>query len=230
MSALFTMQQPGSSLPASVIAGFWQAADAWSAVLGPTRGARLDVEILTASLSGEIAHGTSVEAVPLNRLGLWEQGAVTELRTGIDPNGSTADIRITVDPSKLTGVDPYKLFLHEIGHALSWNGWGPNNPDQTLWDSLVRETIGGPVFVGEFAMAANHGYPVGLSPDLLHYSGIGIMSNLPLAQMPPVGIGALDLAMLADTGVPLACVARYAAPDDPVIPSPTAVDATVWMA
>lgn len=234
MSALFTLQTEGIPLPAIALTAFWRAADLWSEVLGPeNHEVHLDGVITGVALPNNVVGwGNSVVTVSIGDH-LLEQGPVTELRTGIDPNGSTPDWRITVDPVKTAGYGPtewYEFFLHELGHSLSWNGLGPNSPDKTLWDALVRETQGGPVFIGELAMAVNHGYPVGLSPDMLHYSGIGLMSAIPQAQMPPVTIGPMELAMLGDTHVPLAAMVHGAIPQEPMMAPVASSHPDIWMA
>jgi hypothetical protein len=77
-----------------------------------------------------------------NGFDVYDQGMAGELRTGVDPNGATHDIELNIGLNYLTGelwfdpnpafridpVDPDRtdavsVFLHELGHALSFNGW-----------------------------------------------------------------------------------------------------------
>jgi hypothetical protein len=75
-------------------------------------------------------------------LDVYEQGAMAELRTGIDPNGASSDIEINFNPDYLlnelwfdpnpstrttpvptTQIDAMSMLLHEFGHAFGFNGW-----------------------------------------------------------------------------------------------------------
>jgi hypothetical protein len=70
-----------------------------------------------------------------------EQGWASILRTGIDPNGDKPDIEIVFEPAYFMTLwwdprpdlrtdpvpqhklDAYSVVLHELGHALAFNGW-----------------------------------------------------------------------------------------------------------
>ena len=71
------------------------------------------------------------------------EGAIAELRTGVDPNGAGADIEVSLPPNYLANslwldpdpvtraaqvaagkFDAVSFFLHEVGHALGFNGRG----------------------------------------------------------------------------------------------------------
>lgn len=73
---------------------------------------------------------------------VYEPGAATKLRTLADPNGGDPDIEITINPAYLaSGLwfdpdpalrtapvdtdrdDAVSVFLHELGHALAFDGW-----------------------------------------------------------------------------------------------------------
>ncbi len=94
----------------------------------------------------------------------FEQGAAHELRTGSDPNGATRDVVINVnlsylrtemwfdpDPSSrsapvpLNRTDAMSLALHELGHALAYNGFANGNgvPPATFWSTFDRWMIPG---------------------------------------------------------------------------------------
>lgn len=234
MNSLYTMTQTGLPLPAVGVEAFWRAADAWAAVLGPAdRNVRLDGEVATAFLpAGVIAWTNTVTTAPLPGNHLWEQGSVTELRTGVDPNGAAPDWRTIVDLAKTADFTPdqwFAMWLHELGHPLAWNGLGPESQDRTLWDTLVRETDHGPVFVGELAMGA-FGGPVPLQPDMLHVAVAGTLMFPTMALHP--AIGAIELGVLGDTGVPLAAAVHVAAAQDPALPvaAPAQAEHAVWLA
>ena len=77
-----------------------------------------------------------------NGFNIYEQGAMAELRTGIDPNGASYDVefvfeanyfrdQVWFDPDPRTRtapvpnnrLDAVSWFAHEFGHALAFNGW-----------------------------------------------------------------------------------------------------------
>ncbi len=101
----------------------------------------------------------------------FEQGAARELRAGIDPNGATRDVVVNVnatylrtemwfDPNPIARIDPVpvdrtdamSLALHELGHALAYNGFasGTGVPPATFWSTYDRWIIPGspPLFDG----------------------------------------------------------------------------------
>jgi hypothetical protein len=97
-----------------------------------------------------------------NGLTIYEQGAAAEIRTGVDPNQAEPDVGITIGesfltdtlffatdvwgaPIPVTDVDGYSVILHELGHALVWNGWRDFTTVQlpadyaSTFDELVNE-------------------------------------------------------------------------------------------
>ncbi len=115
----------------------------------------------------------------------WEQGAAYELRTGQDQNGDYHDVTIIVglnylrnelwfdpDPANRTApvpvnqTDALSVMLHEVGHALAYNGWADLTtgvPPATYWSTFDRWfQPGAPsLFTGPAAVAS-----WGTSPDL----------------------------------------------------------------
>lgn len=115
----------------------------------------------------------------------WEQGAAFELRTGTDPNGSEHDVNVSVglnylrnelwfDPDPVNRLAPVpanrtdalSVMLHEIGHALAYNGWAhlvTGVPPATYWSTFDRWfTPGAPtVFSGPAATSS-----WGTAPDV----------------------------------------------------------------
>lgn len=115
---------------------------------------------------------------------VFEQGAASEIRTGVDPNGAADDIEIGLNPDYVSNelwfdpepsvrsapvppsrTDAVTVMLHELGHAFAFNGW-MNGFDQTLpggyrstWDELVVFDGTNFFFTGPTAMRA-YGRPV----------------------------------------------------------------------
>jgi hypothetical protein len=140
-----TFNDPGSAYSAyySAITSNLQAAGAdWARYL--IGSGNLEVEVvITTSVAG-IAGGSVTSGYVRNdgTRDIFEQGAIYEIRTGIDPNDTTPDIRISINPTYLTSnmwfdpnptqrtdpipanhTDAISLFTHELGHAFAFNGW-----------------------------------------------------------------------------------------------------------
>jgi protocadherin Fat 4 len=98
------------------------------------------------NLPGAIAAATAAKNVYLrtqNGIDVYQQGTISEIVTGVDPNGSTADINITIntglltagdlwlDPTPYDDVEPvpsdeydmFSVLAHELGHGLGFNGF-----------------------------------------------------------------------------------------------------------
>ena len=117
------------------------AGDDWSRHL--TGSASLEVLVqfdpaVPTALGGSLGYGTVGSAGPIR---IVEQGATSELRTGVDPNGTTPDVIFILGSSFLAddlwfdpdpfartalvpvgGVDAMSVFLHEFGHVFAFNG------------------------------------------------------------------------------------------------------------
>lgn len=151
----------------------------WVDVIGMTAPSSIDVEIAISDIP--TANGASVTTVYLGTIdgrAAYEQGAAHELRTGEDPNGADPDALITIgldylrnelwfdpDPTLRTApvppdrTDAMSTMLHELGHALAYNGWadpftGAPNPD--YWSIFDSWFVPGssPTFNGPAAVAA----------------------------------------------------------------------------
>lgn len=168
---------------------------------------------------------------------IFEQGMAYELRTGIDNNGSLPDIEIALNPDYLVDelwfdptpldlhddsvpadrLDATSLFVHEIGHALGFNGWGDGVTGAlpagyaSTWDVWVRPDQEGHLhFHGPVAMSV-YGGPVpvtnGANFHLGNASGPGadlmydVMSGVTFVRGHRYAISGLELAMLKDMGV-----------------------------
>lgn len=109
---------------------------------------------------------------------LYEYGVAAEIRTGVDVNGATPDAVVNVGTTNLdryywfdqtlsTGndipvdkTDGFRIMLHELLHAVGFNGWLANTTGPftgsgiSNFDSLVKVEDGRSFFVGEHARAA----------------------------------------------------------------------------
>lgn len=200
----------------------------------------LDI-VLSIDLSGQpLGSGRSLAAVAVGALDgkvVVQEGAVAELLTGRDPNGSAPDIEIMLpldylartlwlDPEPETRsasveagrFDAVSFFLHELGHALGFNGRGDpatgvvGGDFMSVYDSLVARPQGDPVFVGAHAMEV-YGGGVPLSTNLVndytHYGRVerdGLSTHMMEGSAPaPFGgrwyLDLIDLAVFQDLGL-----------------------------
>lgn len=163
----------------SVITSTVQAAGQdWFNALGYTTNTTLDVRIGFDSIP--TANGASVSASWVGKqsgIDIYEFGAATKLRDGVDVNGAAPDIVFNIGingylqtelwfgsgtvPSHQT--DARSVFAHEFGHAFGFNGWRdwataalPGTTMSTFdrWVSFDAAAAGGPTafFIGPQAM------------------------------------------------------------------------------
>lgn len=233
----------GFTDPGNTFASFYQpitsaiqgAGSIWSSHLAGN--ASLEVTVSFTDVS--TANGGSVTANFLryagNGLPVFEQGAASEIRTGIDPNGSSPDIQfqfgksflqnaLWFDPNPFTRTTPVPFgktdavstVLHELGHALAFNGYlngitGANPGSLSTYDEWVTHTANGFFFNGPNAEAV-YGGPVPLTNSGFYQhlgNSFGPGSELvPFDLMNGGGFltgykydpSALDLAIFADVG------------------------------
>lgn len=165
-----------------------QAAGAlWASHLGGSGTLDVEVRFDTDFLNHHVdrgAGGSATNPFVYNNgtYNVFEPGAATEIKTGIDPNGATADVhfafnsvylaselwfdpdpfaRIAPVPSNRT--DAVSVLLHEFGHALGFNGWRdlidgtlPGDFESTF-DELTSFVGGNFFFNGPAAVAAYGG-------------------------------------------------------------------------
>lgn len=176
---------------------------------------------------------------PVGRNWLCEQGMVAEIRTGKDPNRGDADVIVVMhpdylrtlwfdpEPTKRTAapapgkLDAVSVFLHELGHAIAFNGWLDPKSGELRGDAISTYdrcvTFDGRDFwfVGLHAMKV-YGGPILLSRTNNNYHHVGepdiaqhdklpgdLMNGVVLEYAQRYTISQLDLAMLADCGVPV---------------------------
>ncbi len=239
-SVLFDASAAGLSpaLRSDVEANLLGAGALWSQQLSAT--AALDVRVLINNGIPR-ATGRSTDSSFVRNNGLFnvfEQGAGAEVRTGLDPNGSTHDIEITLSTNYLLNelwldpqpfsrsaqvpanrTDAVSVFLHELGHALAFNGWNNGFDDYFPGDyqSTFDEWL---VFDGEVLTftgpSASQVYGRPLPTTRGNPSHLGNVAPLPGDDLIPdmmngvvyqrgyrYDISAIDLAVLADVGLPV---------------------------
>ncbi|MEZ6083803.1 MAG: hypothetical protein R3E58_07640 [Phycisphaerae bacterium] len=174
------------------------ACEAWTQHMVALQDVSIEVEVRFADISTAYASSKTVARVRNdNGLDTYEQGAVSEIRTGIDPNDDVADAVVTVGRHNLTDglwwfdpdptrreaqlpddrIDAYSAFLHEMGHVFAYNGWKdfengelPGNYLSTF-DEYIEFDGENFFFTGEHAVEA-YGGPVPLT-----YGNIAHLAN-----------------------------------------------------
>jgi Ca2+-binding RTX toxin-like protein len=230
----------GAGFLSALSANAWAAANLWSSYLVGQGTISVRVNIVELGTNG--ANGHSPAYVVTNNVGgmtITQEGAASELLTGVDPNGTAPDIEINVDPDYVFSglwfdpnpgsgnatvpanlLDGFSMLLHEMGHALAFNGWRdwatgvlPGNT-MSVYDQYVVLSGGHRYFVGPNAQAV-YGGPIplndgnythygntsgDLSADLTH----GLMNGVVFVAGRRSAISELDLAILKDTGLQVA--------------------------
>lgn len=203
--------------------------------------ASLEVTVVFVNEPDFRAHGASeASCAVISSAGrnVFEQAAAAEMRTGQDPNGAAADMRLEIGTNYLASVlwfdpepglrstpvprnkvDAVSVFLHELGHALGFNGW--MNPYDgscaegqiSTFDQWVKFDGTNFFFHGPQAMA-NYGGPVPLTfgngfhvgneaPRPGQELALDVMNGLAHAVGERYYISRLDLGILADAGLPI---------------------------
>ncbi len=229
----------GAGFTTALTANAIAAANIWNSYL--VGQGTISVRVNIVELSTDGANGHSPTYVVKNVVGgvsITEEGAASELRTGIDPNGAAADIEINVDPDYVFNhlwldpnpaasngtvpanrLDGFSMLLHEMGHALAFNGWRdwatgvlpPPGNIMSVYDQHVVLSGGHRYFVGPNAQAV-YGGPVTLNDGNYHHYGNtsgelsadlthGLMNGVVFVAGRRSVISELDLAILRDSGL-----------------------------
>jgi hypothetical protein len=225
---------------AQIDAHLGAAFDAWSSRVNGSGSIEIEVRITDIQPYASGASATSGYFGENANGSVWQQGMAHEWRTGEDPNGSDADVIVAINPHYLANelwfdpdplartapvaanrTDAMSVFIHELGHALAFNGWGSHSTGQppigygSTWDQHVRYSDGNIYFHGPQAMSV-YGAPVPLTTGNNFHLGNAPGSGRPGADLvgdlfngwvfyhgARYGITALDLAIVADTGLQL---------------------------
>jgi hypothetical protein len=134
-------------------------------------------------------------------------------------------------PVAANKTDAMSVFLHEMGHAIAFNGWRdgtvvpqptanqdqPGLLDESTFDKNIQVSSGNVLFYGPEAMARYNGQPVPITLGNPNHLGNSVASGLPGSDLIPdlmngvvftngqrYDISALDVAILADSEVPAA--------------------------
>lgn len=227
------------------------AANEWTQYIDAVPGIRIDV-LVRFDTSVQRAGGRSFTSAFVGHNGqfeVWEQALSTKLRDGFDVNGSDPDVEIIINPNYAINtlwfdpdpgstnpaipgnrVDAYSILMHELGHALAFNGWrneytgAIGSFGSTFDDLTIVADDGFMYFVGEEAMRV-YGSPVPLTWGNIFHVGNNVgfpgsdllddlMNGIIMRRGVRYGVSLLDLAIAYDSGVPIN-------PAFLVIPAPT---------
>lgn len=222
-----------SQYHANVSAGVLAAANTWGADI--QGHGTITIQVNFSNLGGSTLASAGSTTFPfagnVNGVNIYEHGALYEILTGIDPNGSTSDITVNVstayltagdfffDPSRTQTVPSNKtdfmsVMLHELGHALVFNGFLNNSgqmptdtegkPYGTTYDTHIFVSNGQAYFGGPNVSIVNGG-PVLLS-SLSNTAHLGVTDLMypSIADGTKIFISALDIAIAQDSGAPIA--------------------------
>lgn len=239
-------QSIGASAPA-ISAALLAAGAEWSQYI--VGNARLDVQVIVDSTISRAAarSATSSYLFHNGQVSLYDQGAAAEIRTGIDPNGLTADIELFLSPSYLanelwfdpdplartapvptTRTDAVSVFMHELGHAIGFNGWRDERTGAlpgyaSQFDALTVFDGTNFFFHGPEAIK-EYGAPVPLTYGNIFHLGNNaprpgsdlrsdLMNGVVFQRGTRYDISRLDLAIMSDLGLDVTI---------PEVPSPGA--------
>ena len=239
----FTINDPGATYQAyypPIESNLTAALAEWSSHLVSNVSSSIQIEI---SFDSSVTRSTGYSATSafVNNVGgvnVFEQSVANEIRTGVDPNGTMPDMYLKFEPSYLTGelwfdpnpqartapvpankTDAYSVLLHELTHALGFNGWRdsttaavPGSPpyESTFdqWETFDGTNLyfNGPtaeaVYGGPVPITYGNNWHIGnsaprpgsdLIPDL--------MNGVVFLRGTRYDISPLDLAILSDAGV-----------------------------
>jgi hypothetical protein len=170
---------------------------------------------------------------------VMEQSWAAEMRTGRDPNGDKSDVELVLEPGYMrtlwwdprpdlrtaripaNKLDAMTVLLHELGHAIAFNGWidprtGGNDRDvASTYDRWVTYD-GADFFFNGPAAKKLWGGPVPLARTNNNYHHVcdkprgpqatlkdDLMNGVTFGNGRRYQIGPMDLAILADCGIPL---------------------------
>jgi len=225
----------GTQYYSSLTSHIGAALQSWGSFLTGSAHFEVSVEITNGVPRATGASATSVFLRNNGTYDVYEQGMAAELRTGVDPNGSAPDIVLQFSPLYLANElwfdpDPFSrtaivpadrtdaasVLIHEIGHALAFNGWAdgftglvPSNYEST-WDENVLAIGGNLYFLGANAAAIYGGsVPVTLGNNfhIGNATGPGVdlvpdlMNGVVYDRGFRYAISDLDIAMLRDSGI-----------------------------
>ncbi len=199
---------------------------------------RMDPNIATANA----ASSASVLVGAVGQRQLYEQGVAHEFRTGVDPNGAGIDMMLVFgssyfqdqiwfdpDPAARTApipadrIDAFSVVLHELGHAIAYNGWadGQGNPPADIFSVWDRWMLPGTpaLFDGPRSKLAWGSPPELTTNNINHWGNDG--GGPPAPELPAGEIqwqGGTPVPRMVCTG--LRGLVRPIVPESPATPPP----------
>lgn len=197
----------------------------------------IDVEVKVTDSVVRSAGASRASAFIRDKNGIAVYGAGTayKINNGVDVNGSAPDIEILLNPnyvrdelwfdpdplSRLALVpgnktDAVSVFLHEVGHAIAFNGWGRSTDGHlpgayaSTWDINTEFDGTGLYFTGDNAQAVYGGVvPVTFGNNYHIGNGMGegsdllgdVMNGVVFYRGQRYDVSQLDIAMAKDMGV-----------------------------
>ncbi|HTM52557.1 MAG TPA: hypothetical protein VL175_00930 [Pirellulales bacterium] len=239
-----TINDPGSSFKAyyaPIQSNLSAALGDWSSHLfsGGSRNIEVEIDFTDVGITRSTGYSaTSVFTKNVGGINVFEQAVAAEVRTGIDPNGAAIDMYVKFQPAYLINelwfdpnpqsrsapvpldrTDAYSVLLHEVAHAIGFNGWknGTNGavtgspPFESTFDRYEAFDGSNLFFTGPAAMAL-HGGPVPITFGNNWHIGNAsprpgsdlipdLMNGVVFSRGTRYNISALDLAVLSDSGV-----------------------------
>jgi hypothetical protein len=236
----FTVSDPGNILGTRATlfkSNLAQAGKLWA--LHFNSKASLQVKVTVQQSYSNTANGESVMKVYIGKtasgLNIAEEGAAYELRTGIDPNGTDPDISIIVDPDYINNeltLDPQptvrtapippnhedavSVFMHELGHAVGYNGYLPTKTSVApagwtgVYDKFIYVDANKKFWYnGPKGKAAYGGQKIPLANETNYHMGNELSGTLAFSLMPGFfiyqhryNVDSLVIAVLQDLGLP----------------------------
>ena len=239
-----SFDDPGSAFApyyAPLTSNLEAAAGRWGQHLNGDATLEVRVSFQDAARSGTASGGsfTSYFIGELNGTRVFQQGSAHEIVTGRDLTGQGFDAIIDIAPSYLTNelwfdptpadrtaagpmdkTDAVSVLLHELGHALGFNGWREGLSNElrgdfgSPYDTLVTSIDGVPYFTGPNAVAVYGGLVPLTIGNVTHYGNDAphpggelatatLMNGVAYRRGFMYDVTPLDLAFLADVGLPV---------------------------
>lgn len=213
---------------------------AWGEVVLGDATVDVEIKVTQAIPRSAAASKDSAYVRYQNGLSVYAPGAIKKINDGVDVNGAGPDLEILVNPLYVKNelwfdpapmmrsalipdnkTDAVSVFMHEVGHALGYNGWGDSYDGElpggyaSTWDMLTEYDSGTLYFVGERAQAIygarvpitfgnnyHIGNAYGPGADLLS----DVMNGVVFYRGTRYEISPLNVAMLQDMGVAVQAV------------------------
>ncbi|MFC2950944.1 calcium-binding protein [Marinicaulis aureus] len=200
------------------------AANYWGRYLDFHASASLDVLVNIVSLGGDTLAQAGTDFFFQGSSGgsdIYQAVTINEIDTGADLNGGSADIEIDVNLDSILaeefyyggedepGVpfskyDLFTVLLHEIGHGLGFLSFLTEpGTDKAVYDLSVQQLSGDYYFTGATAVSVyGSNVPLDTEPSHIATSPIDLL-GASLFNGQRLVLSALDLAILADAGLPV---------------------------